>query len=825
MSHSKMPSQTVPLPHRRNALAVAISAAVAHPSAEAQQAVIEEITVTATKREASIQDVPLFISAFDTEDIGRRGFRGIDDYAKAIPDLAWARREPGGTSVVFRGVAASGIQFGTNPSSGVYLDEQPITDAGFNPNPRLIDIERLEALSGPQGTLFGDASQSGTLRIITNKPDPEAFDGWVEAAVSTVEDGDTGYDVSGMVNIPLAENRLAIRLVGFYEQEAGFIDNVLGGSPDGGGAFDNADKLKDDVNEITYWGGRAALRWLPDDKTTVDISAIYQDTEVDGFGDRDFDQRDLNQVRFNDETAEDEWYQLGLTFERKFGFGDFVLAASYFDREFRYDADGTDYQFAFQAASDYYEAGFNAYYGTDYDFYFYDFRPPGQRFGGSPRGAVLDENDSERWSVEARLATPADSGSRWQGIVGVFYQEQERSDFFSAEIENFTFPNPYYVNYLAGTKAFYYLAYNAYNLSINGLPPGSWEKSKNWFYGQYDQEIDQFAAFGEATFDVTESFSITAGGRYYDVDRKQRTILGALRQGATIDPDVDFITANDVGDESDSGFVPKINLTYRFDDDKLVYATYSEGFRSGGANALRPNSVLPKAFDSDEVQNYEFGAKTSWLGNRLYLNFTAYFMQWDDIQIQIEDPQDVVFQLGIDNFPEAEIKGAQLAFVWVPAEGWDISGNVAYNNAEISKTDIKAYVNEDGDIFELPVVDGTDLPITPDWKGTIGVEYTFSRQLFGAEPFARFDVSHVGESINALEGLEATVVSPPPTIQDSYTVGDAQVGLEADAWSATLSLFNVWDEDGETFINNRYAKRRVTVNRPRTLSLRFRYRF
>ena len=130
--------------------------------------------------------------------------------------------------MVFRGVAASGIQFGTNPSSGVYLDEQPITAAGINPDPRLIDIERVEALSGPQGTLFGDASQSGTLRIITNKPDATEFDSWIEASGSQVDGGDAGYDVSAMVNLPVSENQLAIRLVGFQAEDAGYIDNVLG---------------------------------------------------------------------------------------------------------------------------------------------------------------------------------------------------------------------------------------------------------------------------------------------------------------------------------------------------------------------------------------------------------------------------------------------------------------------------------------------------------------------------------------------------------------------------------------------------------------------
>ncbi|MEJ2604248.1 MAG: hypothetical protein P8172_13345 [Gammaproteobacteria bacterium] len=461
--------------YSRSAIAAAVSAALTGPSAMAQSQgdVIEEIVVTATKRES----------------------------------LALARREPAGNSVVFRGVAASGIQFGTNPSSGIYLDEQPITASGLNPDPRLVDIERVEALSGPQGTLFGDASQSGTLRIITNKPDPTAFDAWVELEANHVSDGDVGYDISGMLNLPLADDRLALRLVGFTAEEAGYIDNVLAESP--GGTYDNAEFAEDDINSTTITGGRAALRWFMNDRWTVDASAIFQSTEADGFGDRDIDRPDidasgLEQVRFFDERLEEDWYQMALTLEGTTGIGDFLFSVSYFDRDLQYDADGTEYMFAFQRLSDEFEAYYNAVNGTDYDFYFYD-------FGGEVvRGYNLEDAQSERFSIEARWSTPVSDDSRWRGIVGLFYQSFEDSTVYRAGAENF-----------AGSPAFYYLAYNYYNPSLNGLPPGSWDFSDNWFFGLYDTEIDQFALFGEATFYLTDNLTVTAGGRWYKVDRKE----------------------------------------------------------------------------------------------------------------------------------------------------------------------------------------------------------------------------------------------------------------------------------------------------------------
>ncbi len=267
MNHKNYPSllATSPaIPARKKTLALMVSVVLGTaPAAYAQDQTLEEVIVTATKRRANLQDLPQAITAFNTADIERQGFAVLDDYANNIPSLAFARREPAGTSIVFRGVAAAGIQYGTNPSASVYLDEAPITQAGLNPDPRLIDIERVEALSGPQGTLFGDASQSGTLRIITNKADPGEMDGWIEGDMAYVEhSNDTDRDVSGMVNIPVIQDKLAIRLVGFESHEAGYIDNVLVSSqPDKwvdariasgylpvGVPFDNANNVDDDVN-------------------------------------------------------------------------------------------------------------------------------------------------------------------------------------------------------------------------------------------------------------------------------------------------------------------------------------------------------------------------------------------------------------------------------------------------------------------------------------------------------------------------------------------------------------------------------------------------
>jgi outer membrane receptor for ferrienterochelin and colicin len=292
-------------------LTTAISAILAMTGTASAQdqsssgATLEEVIVTATKREERLQDVPESITAIGSDDILKRGLFQMEDYARLVPGLAISDREPGGTTIVFRGVATSGLQFGSVSSSSLYLDEQPITQSGRNPDPRLIDVDRVEALRGPQGTLYGASSQSGTLRIITNKPDPTKLETWFDAQLSNVNDGGMGYDLSAMINVPLAADRVALRLVGFTAEDAGFIDNVLSDSQ--GGTFDNENVVNKDVNTTKTTGGRAALGLKVTDNLQATLSAVFQDVHADGHSDVNHGAGDLHQVRFEKETLDDHW--------------------------------------------------------------------------------------------------------------------------------------------------------------------------------------------------------------------------------------------------------------------------------------------------------------------------------------------------------------------------------------------------------------------------------------------------------------------------------------------------------------------------------------
>ncbi len=804
----------------------------------ADQRLLEEVIVTATKRGAlNLQDVPMSITAFTEAEIELQGFKKLDDYAGQIPGLAYGRREPGGTNVIMRGCVISGLSFSSSPTTAVYLDEQPITVEGRNPDPRLVDIERVEALSGPQGTVFGEASQCGTLRIITNKPDTTEFESWVDLTGESVSDGDLGYDVSAMLNAPLVQDKLALRLVGFTAEDAGYIDNIFNPSP--AGTFDNSGFVEDDVNSKTVSGARLGLRWTPTEDWVIDAQALFQNTDGDGFGDTDlpdtqFAGRSIGQfeqVRFNPENWSDDWYQLALTAEGRLGWADLTVTGSYLNRSFRYEADATTYLQAFQQINEYFKVAYPYYTINIYD------------FSGDPNAFAVDDGDDETYTFEARLATPSDHQGRWAGVVGAFYSKTETEDFlFASNVRGLSDGCSVYYAAVEGCKpAFTYLSYLHYYYfgTLDDL-------NDNWWTGVYDETLEQTALFGEATFDITEHFSITAGGRWYDIDIERKLVQGTLiggvenrapNCGTQADRDMwqidgipvsgfDTCYTNETASGSESGFVPRLTATYNFNDDKMVYATYSEGFRRGGANPARRGSVFAAGgefhtFESDTLKNYEFGAKTTWAGGRFQANVTFYHMVWEDIQIQAEDPQPGFFTLGILNFPEAEIDGLEADFHWVVGRNWTLSGNLGYNDGELSETAV-LFPGTDG---EKVASEGSELPLMPELKYSLRAKYDVDGELWGATPHILGVYQYHDDSLNSLAGIQSIIFDNPPRVHDSYNLLNLRFGLEGTDWSATFYVDNVTDEYAEIFYSDRWAQTRASVLKPRTFGINYRKYF
>ena len=342
---SPKPDAKSPLSPVAFAVSVALTGSYA-PAALAQDATadLEVIIVTARKREETLLEIPQEVQAISQQEMERANLRTSQDLERFIPSLTSNSNDAGLVSIFFRGVAEGTAGGLADSSAAVYLDEQPLTLHSWNPEVRLIDIERIEALPGPQGTLYGAGSQSGTLRYITNKPDPTAFHADVSLDGHTVDHGDEGYDLSGVLNLPLGK-KAAIRLVGFSARDAGYIDNVLGESL--GGTFDNSESVEDDANAVEYLGGRAAVRWLAGENWTVDVGVVHQQLDSGAYSDEHIVRagRELAAVHFLDESHSDDWTQLALTLQGDLGWGQLTSASSYFTRDIADLRDSTDETF------------------------------------------------------------------------------------------------------------------------------------------------------------------------------------------------------------------------------------------------------------------------------------------------------------------------------------------------------------------------------------------------------------------------------------------------------------------------------------------------
>ena len=324
----------------RSAIAAGVAAAVgATAPGMTFSAELEEVVVTARQRAESSQDIPMMVQSLSGEDIQKQGITTLEDFSRQVAGLNIQTTSPGQNTIVFRGVSDGG-GFLVDPTAAIYLDEQPMSMTSMAPDIYPVDLARIEALAGPQSTLYGASSQSGAIRVITNKPDPDAFSANIGAGVSSTSDGGTGYELDGAVNIPLSDS-VAIRLAGFSARDAGFIDNVLGSTVVDdvfgsglGGQKDNSGMVGEDINEVNWLGARASIRWLVNDNWSVTATANYQDLESDGFNDYDPSVGDLETIKFVQETRTDEWLADQFGDRGRFGFcstgfGDVLLRPGY----------------------------------------------------------------------------------------------------------------------------------------------------------------------------------------------------------------------------------------------------------------------------------------------------------------------------------------------------------------------------------------------------------------------------------------------------------------------------------------------------------------
>jgi len=302
---------------------------VGTPVALGQQASLEEIIVTARQRAESSQDVPMTIQALSGDDIQKQGITTLEDFSRFVGNLSVQTTAPGQNTIVFRGVSDGG-GFLVDPTAAIYLDEQPMSMTSMAPDVYPVDIARVEALAGPQSTLFGASSQTGTIRVITNKPDASEFSADIGLGMSGVAKGDNGYDFDATVNIPVVKDKFAVRLSGFSAEDGGFIDSLLGTTVVDaysglGGLKTNVGNVENDINSVEWSGGRISARWLVSDDWAATLTSNFQEITANGFNDMDDTVGDLETVKFYDEFRTDDWNQTSLVIEGDLGFAELTV--------------------------------------------------------------------------------------------------------------------------------------------------------------------------------------------------------------------------------------------------------------------------------------------------------------------------------------------------------------------------------------------------------------------------------------------------------------------------------------------------------------------
>jgi outer membrane receptor protein involved in Fe transport len=574
----------------RTALSVAITAALLGAASHQASAEIEEVTVTATKRPESLQDVPIAVSALTEDSLDQLGIANFGDYLLELPGVTAGGSGPGQNTIYIRGVASTtpnlttaGVA-GLAPNVAFYLDEQPLAQPGRNLDVYAADLARVETLSGPQGTLFGASSQAGTVRLITNKPDPSDTYGSVKFGISFTEDGEMSNNVTGMINVPVSDN-FALRGVVYVDNAGGYIDNVAGtrdasqsarfreagtvrlnGEPvsvtrsgvqsaSGVAAAlaagdtlvgeritdfsnvtfieaNNSGLVEDDINETTYAGGRLSALWDINDDWSLLVAHSRQDIDSEGVFFADPSLGDLEVQRFNDDTIEDKFHNTNWTLTAHLGELEVLYTGAFTDRETNQTVDYTDYLFVGQYLP-YYICDATVTYPEYNNYYtaagFTDGLPQGTCY--APNLFVKGETNTEVWTHEIRLTT--DPGRRWRVTAGAFYSDlelEERNDFtYPGSLNAEIFPA------FGGPP----LGFAANFPQTTGFTsdPGPFPLDAI-FRNDVQRTDEQFGVFGELTFDMSDYFSVTLGARFYDIEVDFEGSANASFCNGSNDPDV-----------------------------------------------------------------------------------------------------------------------------------------------------------------------------------------------------------------------------------------------------------------------------------------------
>lgn len=776
------------------ALAAIGTPAFAQGSAAAEEDDSNIIIVTATKRDANIQDVPFSINAQTAEDIQKSGAVTLEDLSRNVAGLSVQNLGPGQSQVSVRGVSAGQVvrdQPGVKEQVGVYLDESVISLSLFTPDIDLYDLNRVETLRGPQGTLFGSGSVGGTIRYITNQPKLGVMEGSVEANLNLVDGDDIGGHLKGAVNLPLGDTA-AIRAVGYYTRYGGFI-NAIG--PAG----------KDDVNSGERYGGRIALTFEPSDNLSITPRIVYQKVKADGFNRQEvynlyanpytttrpavtFDERE--QYLLLREAFEDETLIADLKIDVGLGGAKLTSVTSYINRDILASRDAS---------------ALTGSVSVDLGF---------PTAGVLLPSNLVDTTDLETWTQELRIASDNDSAFQW--VLGAFYSKIDR-------VYSQTLPTPGYdavadATLGAGTSA----------AVANGFGPNS---PYNAFL-PYD--IKQFAVFGEVSFDITDAFTATAGGRYYDFKETRSFTSGGL-----------FSNGDDRTDSTkSSGFTPRFLLSYEASEDVTINAQASKGFRLGGVNdplnlpLCSPSDAALfggfQSYDDESLWNYEVGMKAQ--GRGVTFNAAAFYNDIRNLQVTLDAgtcSSRIVF-----NVPKAHSMGIEIEAGFQPADGLDFNLSGSLIEAEFDTT-LPAPLT-----IPTGIREGNRLPSVPKIQLSASGSYEWAMG-DAASMYVSGSVQHVGTRFTQpadqeidprtfvhglpFGGAPANASTTVDLELPSYQLVNLSAGVDFDSGlSLVVYVNNLFDENTLlSFDRERGGRARLgyTVGQPRTIGITARQSF
>ena len=851
-------------------LSSALLAVVATGIAAAQ---VETITVTATKREASTQSIAIAVNAMGEETLEELRVNVFTDYLQQLPGVTAGGSGPGQNTIYIRGLASTtpnlttaGVA-GLAPNVAFYLDEQPLGQPGRNLDVYAADINRVEVLPGPQGTLYGASSQAGTVRMITNAPVIGLFEASASYGLSFTEGGEMSNNAEAMINLPVSEN-FALRGVVYFDSQGGYIDNVAGtrstiesarfraagtmrsnGVPVSAGRAgfqstddyttnvtyidaDNSALVEEDFNDTLYQGFRISGLWDINSDFSLRVTHSRQTLDSDGVFFSDPELGDLEIQRFEQDTMEDSFHNTAWTLEGRLGMLDAVYTGAYTDRQTEQRVDYSDYLFVGQYLPYYICDGSVSYPG------------PGGPSGTcqAPNLFVDSTTDTTVFTQELRFNTPEDR--RFRATFGGFYSELEL-----AERNDFTYPGS--VNaVLFGQTGFSdnYPFMTGYTSDAGPFPAGV------IFRNDVLRTDKQTGFFGEATYDFNDQFSLTVGTRYYDivVDLEGSanssfcngfqpdanafgtdisdlyngdgavTFHGSCNTANHItytDPNAPGIPASVAAalaapDAARSdGFIFKATGQWTPREGMLFYATYSEGFRPGLLN--RPGGAsgpggftVPFALESDVVTNYELGWKLDLADNQLRFNGNVFFVDVENLQTTIFDPS-ITNLFFSDNAANAEIRGFEGDVTWAPMDMPGLTVTGAFSMLDTEITEVLTPTND--------VLVGSELAFAPGFQGNIRARYEWDLEN-GLTAHVMPQIVMSGDSVSDVIEINKVEL-------DGYTMASFSTGVTGESWSFEAFVNNLTDERAELSNNFVYDRERVTIARPRTWGMRVRVQY